>query len=111
MSVARQIARLIPVAGARQELTIDATAGGLQLTTPTNGMVMASLRLETAQIRFTVDGSAPTAGAGRLMEVGEVIELESWEEAAAFKAIRTGAVSGVLDVEYFQEGAAAEASS
>jgi hypothetical protein len=87
---------------------VDDTVGGVALTVPTVGIRMASLRLETAQIRFTLDGTAPTTSVGRIMEVNEVVVLESQEEADAFLAIRTGGTSGVLDVEYSQEGAGAE---
>jgi|GEM_PF-2926555 len=102
MTVVRQVVRLMPVTSGRQRLTVDATVGGVSLTVP-SGAIAASLRLETAQIRFTLDGSAPQSGSGRLMEVGETLDLESNEELDALKAIRTGGTSGVLDVEFFQE--------
>lgn len=93
--------QLEPLASSRQALTIDNTAGGLSLTVP-SAAVCAALRLETAQIRFTLDGTTPdTSTAGTLLEVGEMLALESRAELSAFKAIRTGSTSGVLQVEYF----------
>ena len=100
-----------PSPAGRERLTVDATAGGVSLTIPTAGRY-CNMRLETAQIRFTLDGStAPTTTVGRLLEVGEILELESIEEMEAFAAIRTGAVSGVLDIEYsLEEGGLEEVS-
>ena len=100
-----------PAPAGRERLTVDATAGGVSLTIPTAGRY-CNIRLETAQVRFTLDGStAPTTTVGRLLEVGEMLVLESIEEMEAFAAIRTGAVSGVLDIEYSLEEGATEAVS
>ncbi len=100
-----------PGPAGRERLTVDATVGGVSLTLATSGRY-CNMRLETAQIRFTLDGStAPTTAIGRLLEVGEMLTLESIEEIEAFAAIRTGAVSGVLDVEYSLDLQATEAPS
>ena len=64
--------------------------------------------LETAQIRFTLDGTAPTSSAGKLLEVGQTLTLESREELTGFLGIRTGGGSGVLDIEYFSVAADTE---
>nr|QNO41555.1 hypothetical protein MPGNBCFJ_00019 [Methanosarcinales archaeon ANME-2c ERB4]QNO42069.1 hypothetical protein NIICAKKE_00019 [Methanosarcinales archaeon ANME-2c ERB4]QNO42284.1 hypothetical protein OEDCDHIP_00001 [Methanosarcinales archaeon ANME-2c ERB4]QNO42439.1 hypothetical protein ADMFNEEM_00005 [Methanosarcinales archaeon ANME-2c ERB4]QNO42689.1 hypothetical protein GKPKHNMI_00011 [Methanosarcinales archaeon ANME-2c ERB4] len=61
----------------------------------------AEMTLETAQIRFRVDGTNPTSSEGHLVEVSDVIILNSAAQIANFKAIRTGATSGVLKVTYF----------
>lgn len=110
MTTTRKVSRLVPASSGRERLTVDATAGGVSLTVPA-GAIGATLRLETAQIRFTLDGSAPTSAVGRLLEVGEVIELESQDEINAFLAIRTGSNSGVLDVEYVKEGTGKEVTT
>lgn len=104
MTLVRQYgASLRPSPAGRERLTVDATAGGVSLTVPTSARY-CNIRLETAQIRFTVDGStAPTTTVGRIMGVGEILVLESGEEMAAFAAIRTGSTSGVLDIEYSLE--------
>ena len=88
-----------PVSG-RQALTVDSTAGGVTLTLPSTA-VAASCRLETAQIRYTLDGTAPTTTVGTLMNADEVLVLESRSELSGLKAIRTGGTSGTLQVEYF----------
>ena len=99
------------VTAGRERLTVDATAGGVSLTLGTSARY-CNMRLETAQIRFTLDDStAPTNAIGRLMEVGEIIVLESIEEMEAFAAIRTGGTSGVLDVEYMREESGPEDAS
>lgn len=90
---------LRPVAS-RQRLTVDDTAGGVTITAPARARV-AHCRLETAQIRFTLDGTAPTSTTGQILEVGETLELEGRDEITGFKAIRTGSTSGVLDIEFF----------
>lgn len=112
MSVVRQYGSPFrPLPGGRQRLTVDATVGGVSLTKPTDAKY-CNMRLETAQIRFTLDGvTAPTTTVGRLLEVGEILELESMEEIEAFAAIRTTGVSGVLDVEYSQDAGGAEEPS
>jgi len=61
----------------------------------------AEMTLETAQIRFRLDGTDPTSSEGHLVEVGDVITLNSAAQIADFKATRTGSTSGVLKVTYF----------
>lgn len=84
-----------------EQLTIDATVGGKALT----GAVYATARfaeitVETAPIRFTVDGTPPTATLGHLVSPNDVVRLESNEDIVAFRAIRQGATSGVINCSY-----------
>lgn len=99
------ILSVIPCYSAGWEaLTVDDTAGGVAITsttyTPTRGAVSqeCNCSLETAQIRFTTDGTAPTTSVGHLLEVGQKVKLEGYDEIATFRAIRTGATSGALKV-------------
>lgn len=91
---------------AHESVTIADTAGGTALTSATYnpdgepGAVRAVLTLEAAQIRWTYDGTAPTTTVGHLMETGEKIALDGAETIRQFRAIRTGATSGVLHVTY-----------
>jgi hypothetical protein len=55
--------------------------------------------LETAQIRFRVDGTDPTSAEGHIMEVGQVWKFTT-NELVGFKAIRTTGTSGVLKCTY-----------
>jgi len=86
-----------------EQLTVAGTSVGITaatLTTPSGGrpLALCVARLETAQIRFRVDGTAPTASVGTVLEPGDVLTLPRIEDARAARFIRTGATSGVLDI-------------
>jgi hypothetical protein len=80
-----------------QQLTVANSA--VALTVPT-GAITAHCRLETAQIRFTLDGTTPTTTVGTLLNIDECLVLENRGELTGFQAIRTGGTSGLLNVEY-----------
>ena len=91
---------------ATQTLTVDDTVGGVGLnltyvlaTPPAQAVV---LTLATAQIRWFADGTAPTATVGHQMNPTDVLTLNHPSELFNFKAIRTGAVSGVGTVSYYR---------
>lgn len=87
-----------------ESIPVESTAVGLTASNfqPDNQRQpkRAFLTLETAQIRFTYDETTPTASVGHLMEVGEQLLLDSYDDLYRFRAIRTGSVSGVLKVTY-----------
>lgn len=56
--------------------------------------------LETGQIRFRYDGTAPAVGEGHIMNIGDTLVLEGHQSVTDFSAIRTGATSGVLKVTF-----------
>lgn len=89
---------------AYETITVATIAVGFTAGTysPTNARAAqrAALTLETAQIRWRADGTAPTSTEGHLMEVGDEITLEGIATIGNFKAIRTGATSGVLKVTF-----------
>ena len=88
-------------AAAHESVTVDATVGGVALTAGTYGTIIyAFITAETAQMRFTVDGTAPTTTVGHLLNPGDILELDSLSDITAFRAIRTGSVSGVIKVTY-----------
>ena len=94
-------------AGASDSLTIDDTTGGIGFTTASitvgkhqSTKVVATA--ETAQMRFTIDGTAPTSTAGHLLEIGDVLTVEGPSDVLNFKAIRTGSTSGALYCTYFR---------
>lgn len=86
---------------AHEVITADNTSGGVGLTAATvdrsNAAVVA---VETGQIRFTLDGTAPTSTVGLIADPGFIIYLSSGDMLGKFRAIRTGATSGVLTVVY-----------
>jgi hypothetical protein len=89
-----------------EQITVANTAIGITstITNPTGQPQQnrCVARLETAQIRYRTDGVAPTSTVGTVLEVGDVLTIESNADARRIRFIRTGATSGVLDVECFQ---------
>ncbi len=82
-----------------EQVTVADTAK--TLTAATYGLTKrAVITVETAQIRFRTDGTAPTAAVGHLLDAGDTVILESAEDIANFKAIRTGTVSAVINASY-----------
>jgi|SRR5262245_334163 len=61
---------------------------------------VANCELETAQIRYTIDGTTPTAAVGHIWNVGEIKQFNGPDVLQKFQAIRTGASSGVLNCTY-----------
>lgn len=86
-----------------QQLTVDATAGGVALTVPAAAK-RALMTVTTAEIRFLDSGTAPTSTLGLVVPDGrEINYMDANYQSAltAFRAIRTGGVSGVLEVLYY----------
>lgn len=70
-------------------------AGSIQPTT-------ASCRLETAEIRYTLDGTTtPTTTVGTQLETNDSLTITGHDLMANFRAIRTTGTSGVLNCHYF----------
>jgi hypothetical protein len=88
--------------GVDEALTIDNTAGGVALASATTDpagqrqAVYCRGKLETAQIRYLVNGDAPSTTVGELVNIGDIIEVFGHEHIAAARFIRTGAVSGAV---------------
>jgi hypothetical protein len=62
---------------------------------------LLELLVETAQIRFTCDGTTtPTATVGRIANVGDTIRL-SLADFTKFQAIRTGGTSASVQGDYW----------
>jgi hypothetical protein len=85
-----------------EQITVGTTAIGLSPRYFTGGMgsTQASCRLETAEVRWTIDGTAPTTTVGTPLEALETIVLTDLATLQRFQAIRTGATSGVLNCSY-----------
>lgn len=64
---------------------------------------MAACRLETAEIRYTIDGTTPTAAVGTLAEIGDYVVIAGHDSIMRFRAFRTGATSGQLNCTYTQK--------
>ena len=86
-------------ASAYESVTVADSAIGL--TSGTYGdATKAEMTLESGQIRVRKDGTNPTSSEGHSVEIGGKINLYSAADIAAFKAIRTGSVSGILKITY-----------
>lgn len=83
-----------------ETLTIADTASGFTAATISGYSSAVCGPLQTAQIRFRVDGTSPDASTGHLLEVGQLLVIENGVEMANFKGIRTGASSGILPCTY-----------
>ncbi len=82
-----------------ESLTVTGTAGGLTLATVrAAGEDHAVITVETATIRFAVDGTTATATVGHVASPGDVITLDSSAELTNFSAIRTTGTSATLKV-------------
>ena len=60
----------------------------------------AFISVETAPLRFRIDGVDPTTTLGHLASAGDDIELQSADEIKKYRAIRTTGVSATLMVTY-----------
>lgn len=98
-----------------EQLTVDNTTGGVGFTaTKYKDVVSAQALLDstfaictlegtagTNDIRWTVDGTAPTTSVGHLLKAGENLNLAGYGNITKFRAIRTGGSSGTLSVTFF----------
>ena len=85
-----------------ETLTIADTAVGFTEATyaEADHNVIAHGTLESGQIRYRYDGSNPTSAVGHLLNIGDEIYLEGYVNISNSKAIRTGSVSGSMQVTY-----------
>lgn len=88
---------------ASEQITVGATAVGftaLKITPAGQPQAQTAVcRLETAEVRYTIDGTTVTASVGTLLEVGDILTVQGHDVMARFQAIRTGS-SGQLDCNY-----------
>ena len=56
----------------------------------------ALVTVETAAIRFRLDGTAPTATEGHIAEPGDIIELSERHEIVNFRGIRRDGTSATI---------------
>lgn len=80
---------------AAQALTVDATVGGVQFAPWHAETTHVRIQIQTADVRVTFDGSAPTATAGEILPVGYT-DIWLAATAAAAKFIRVGGTSAVV---------------
>jgi hypothetical protein len=84
-----------------EQLTVTATVGGIALSSAVYGTSRyAEISIESADIRFTTNGTPPTASVGHLCGPTDIIRLDSNEDIATFRAIRAGAADAIIQVTY-----------
>jgi len=90
------------VAFEKETLTIADTAKSLTATKYTasdkNFAKRALMTCETAQIRYWYNGDDPTTSEGLILNPGSHLSIIGATNIRNFKAIRTGANSGVLQI-------------
>lgn len=87
----------LTVAGSSVGFTA-ATFGGAGIGRPA---LSATFLVETAPIRFTLDGATtPTSAVGQLANVGDIYIVWGSLNIQNFRAIRTTGTSALLDVTY-----------
>ena len=60
----------------------------------------AFITLEDADIRYTYDGTTPSATVGHLLTQGSALTLMGHHDISNFKAYRAGSVDGTIHVTY-----------
>ncbi len=87
-----------------ESITVDNTSGGVGFTvgklTTTPRPKRVYISVETAQVRYRYDGTAPIATEGHILNPMDILTISGIHNMNNFKAIRTGATSGVLKVTY-----------
>lgn len=104
LGLALIIALTVPMngqSGQSEMLTVDNTTGGVRITSSVlSGMGGCSLRLQTAQVRWSIDlSNPPTTTYGEVMEVSDTLVFTSITIARNARFIRTGSSSGTLAVQ------------
>ena len=88
-----------------ESITVSNTAIGFTTATiePGNGTIPAKavFAVETAQIRFTVDGTTPTSSVGLLVQVGDIITIKGQSDIQSFRAIRVTSTDATIQPVYF----------
>ena len=90
-----------------ESITVSNTAIGFTAATrnpPTgNKPNKAVFTVETAQIRFTVDGTTPTSSVGFLGYIGDVVSINGEHDIKAFRAIRVSGTDATIQPIYFDD--------
>ena len=84
-----------------EALAVAGTSIGFTAATATSAK-LAVAKVESAQIRYRTDGTAPTATVGIIADPGDVILVYGSADVLAFRAIRTGGVSATLSSEFLR---------
>lgn len=98
-----------------ENLTVDSTSGGVAFTTTKvnpSGVAYNAQSITftiacdgggtSCPIRMTLDGTAPTTSVGMRADYGSSVTIYSHSNILAFRAIREGSTSAILNTTYFR---------
>lgn len=85
-----------------EQVTVSSTALGLPqgATINEDATKWVLISVETAACRFRLDGTAPTAAVGHVLEAGDVLTLTSQEQLDGFQIIRRDGIDATINVSY-----------
>lgn len=84
-----------------EKLTISSTPVALTSGIWDDGLInKATITIETASIRYTLDGSPPSSTYGHLVSAGSVITLTDRNQLRSFKAVRATSTDATIQVSY-----------
>ena len=92
-----------------EQVTVDATSGGVGLTSskyaPANTppMNLCRISVDTATIKITEDGTAPTASLGDSFDAGDQFQVAGVNSLRKLRMIRTGATSATVNVTSYRQ--------
>jgi len=85
-----------------ESISVGDTAVGITsaLIVPANGHKngAAWFTIEGGPIRFRIDGTDPTASEGHLVDPGETVDIDGYDNLLRFRIIRTSASATVIRV-------------
>ena|SRR3990167_9045294 len=88
---------------AHESITVTDTAQTFTAATYLTGSEKAKraiITIESAQIRYTYDGTTPTSSVGHLCNPFDVISLIGSDNITNFRAIRAGSTNAAIKVTY-----------
>ena len=80
-----------------ESITVSTVAKNITATLIDQHHDWALVTVETAPVRFRLDGTAPTTSEGHLLNVGDVLELRDGE-LSGFGVIRSSGTDAVIKV-------------
>jgi len=90
-----------------QSLTVDATAGGVALTVPTNAryaLIVVESSIATPAIRYLECGNAVetvTSSVGIPRSNLDALDIQGYQNLVNFRAIQVGAGTHTLSIQYY----------
>jgi hypothetical protein len=92
-----------------EQITVDATSGGVALTAAkyapagTPPMNLCRVSVDTASLKITEDGTAPTSSLGDTFDAGDQFQIAGVNSLRKARFIRTTGTSAVINVTYYRQ--------